>query len=291
MPHAQRKNLKKSEDVRRFPNGTMHVVSIEEYVIGYARFEPGWRWSVDVAPVVGTSTCTNRHVGVTLGGVMHVETDDGATMEIGPMEAFEIPPGHDAWVVGAEPWVAVEFTSSHVYGKPPGLTGDRVLTTILFTDIVGSTATIERIGDPAWADMLVDHNHRMRAEIERFGGHELDTTGDGFLAMFDGAGRAVHCGARMARAAAELGIDIRVGAHSGEVEIVAGNAQGLVVHEAARVMALAGPGEVLVSSTTRDLLAGSGLEFESRGAHELKGLSGPREVFRLQQESVPASPI
>jgi class 3 adenylate cyclase len=149
------------------------------------------------------------------------------------------------------------------------------------TDIVDSTATLTRVGDATWHLTLLEHNDRMRAEIDRFGGREVRTTGDGFQVLFTGAARAVSCAAAMIDSLADLDLRIRAGLHTGDVEYTAGNLHGIAVHTAARVSALAGPGEVLVSSVTHDLLDGSGLVFEQRGMHELKGLAGPRPVFAL----------
>ena len=129
--------------------------------------------------------------------------------------------------------------------------------------------------------MLLDHNDALRGELDRFRGREIVTTGDGFLALFDSAARAARCAAAMTEAVRPLGIEIRAGLHTGEVNLTGGNARGVAVHAAARVAALAGAGEVLVSGTTRDLLDGSGLHFEDRGAHELKGLEGVRQVYAV----------
>ena len=156
-----------------------------------------------------------------------------------------------------------------------------VLATVLFTDIVDSTATLERMGDTAWHDVLTAHNRLLRDELNVFRGREVATTGDGFLAVFDSATRAVRCGSAMARSAETLGLAIRVGIHTGEVEFVGPDARGLAVHAAARVMSFAGPGDVFVSSTTKDLLEGSGLALEDAGRRELKGLAGERRLFRL----------
>jgi class 3 adenylate cyclase len=198
-------------------------------------------------------------------------------------EAYEIPPGHDAWVVGDEAWTSVEFASAKNFGVPPQAIGERILATILFTDIVASTAAAERLGDHAWTQLVHEHNVRIRAAIDRHRGREIDCAGDGMLAMFDGAARAVQAGALMDPAVADLGIRVRVGIHTGEVEVDGGRARGVAVHAAARIASLSGAGDVLVSGTTRDLLDGSGLAFESRGEHELKGLSGARPVFALQR--------
>ena len=259
----------------------MVVIDLDETAIGRMKFEPGWRWSQDVAPKVGTATCQVRHLGTALSGVLHVVLEEGAEMDIRGGDAYEIPPGHDAWVVGDVPWEAIEFASARVFGAVEEETGEHTLGTILMTDIVGSTATLERIGDTKWHALLLSHNERLRAQIDRFGGREIRTTGDGFQALFSSAVRGVRCAAGMIDAVADLGIQIRAGLHTGEVELAAGNLHGIAVHAAARVSALAGPSEVLVSAVTRDLLDGSGLVFEERGIHELKGLSGPRPVFAL----------
>jgi class 3 adenylate cyclase len=202
---------------------------------------------------------------------------------IGAGDGYEIPPGHDVLVIGDESFEAIEFTSAHTFGLAPEELGERFLATVLFSDIVGSTAMAERLGDHAWASVLQEHNVRIRAAIDRFRGRESATTGDGFLALFDGAAKALRAGALMDPAVADLGIRVRVGLHTSEIEIVGGQARGVGVHAAARVAALAGPGEVLVSGTTRDLLDGSGFDLEPRGEHELKGLSGTRPIFVLRR--------
>lgn len=280
MPRLQRKSFDQPETVRKFGHGRIESVSLDESEIGRLTFDPGWRWSNDVRPIVGTDSCLNRHVGVCLEGTMHVQLDDGTTMDIKPRDAYEIPPGHDAWVVGDDVFVTYEWTSARVFARPPD-DDDGLVVTLLFSDIVGSTATIERIGDKAWRDLLLAHNAAMREQIAHHRGREFDTSGDGFMAMFDGAVRAVRCGLGMIRAASRLGLQVRVGCHTGEVVLVSGYAHGVAVHTAARVVALAAADQVYVSSTTRDLLGGSGFNIEPAGSFELKGLSGPREVFRV----------
>ena len=177
--------------------------------------------------------------------------------------------------------MTLEWTSARAFGVPTEGPGERVLATVLFTDIVGSTTMLEQVGDAAWRDLLTAHNRLLRDDLNVFRGREITTTGDGFLALFDGATRAARCGLAMTRSARRAGLEIRVGLHTGEVEMVGADARGLAVHAAARVMSFAGPGEVLVSSTTRDLLEGSDLALEDAGAHELKGLAGERRLFRL----------
>jgi class 3 adenylate cyclase len=259
----------------------MDVVDLDETAVGQMTLQPGWRWSTDVAPKVGTATCQVRHLGSVLSGHLRVVMEDGSEMDIQGGDVYEIPPGHDGWVIGDTPWVAVEYASARVFGATDDEMGVRSLGTILMTDIVGSTATLERIGDAKWHSLLLTHNERLRAQIDRFGGREMRTTGDGFQVLFTGAARGVRCAAAMIEALSDLDIRIRAGLHTGDVELAAGSLHGIAVHAAARVSALAGPSEILVSAVTRDLLDGSGLTFEERGVHELKGLTGARPVFAL----------
>lgn len=279
MLKLQRKGFDLPESVRVFANGKVDVVELGEVAVSRFLFQPGWKWSRDVGSIVGTRSCQHRHLGYTIGGSLHVRMDDGFELVIGPGDAYEIPPGHEAWVEGDEPWDAVEFTSGHTYGVPPEELGERTLATILFSDIVDSTAMLERLGDRAWTELLQEHNVRVRAAIDQFRGKEMATLGDGFLAIFDGPARAVRAGAAMDRATSDLGLRVRLGVHTGELEIVGGQARGLAVHTAARVAALARAGEVLVSATTHGLLEGSGLGFDLHGEFELKGLSGPRRIY------------
>jgi class 3 adenylate cyclase len=281
MPKLERKSLNRPETVRRFAHGHIDTVTLGDSEIGRWEFEPGWRWSSDVKPIVGTESCLNRHVGVCVSGVLHVQLDDGSSMEVGPDDAYEIPPGHDGWVVGDQPFVTYEWTSSRVFARAPD-EDDAIVVTLLFTDIVGSTAMLERVGDRAWHDLLMAHNAAMREQIAHHRGREFDTSGDGFLALFEGAARAVRCGKGMIKAANELGIHIRVGCHTGEVIFVSGYAHGVAVHTTARVVALAGADQIYVSSTTRDLLNTNDFSLEPAGSFELKGLTGARDVFRVR---------
>jgi pimeloyl-ACP methyl ester carboxylesterase len=158
---------------------------------------------------------------------------------------------------------------------------DRVLKTVLFTDIVGSTERAARIGDNRWRELLDAHDEAVRKELGRFGGHELDTTGDGFLVSFDGPARAIRCAQAIASSANAIGLEIRAGLHSGECELRGEGLAGLAVHIGARVAALAGPSEVLTTSTVRDLVTGSGIEFEDRGTQLLKGVPGEWQVLSV----------
>jgi class 3 adenylate cyclase len=240
---------------------------------------------VDHRPEVGGEWCQARHLGVVLSGRVAVQLQDGRMLEFGPNDVFHIPPGHDGWTIGDEPCVQIEWAGLHTFaGRSAGLRG-RALVTLLFTDLVDSTATAKQLGDKAWRDVLTAHLEAIRAELDRFGGREVDTTGDGMFASFDGPARALHCAEAIRRSAARQGLRIRAGVHVGEVELVGGRLSGVAVHEAARIMGRAGADEILVSETTRVLALTSGLEFDDRGTHKLKGLAGEWRLHALAGSS------
>jgi class 3 adenylate cyclase len=279
MARPEAKSLRRPEQVLTFPNGRVETVSHHETTIGRFLMEPGWRWSRDVGPIAKTRSCQIHHQGLVLRGRLRVESDTGEVCEFGVDDVYDIPPGHDATVPGDETFEAIEFASARIYATPGD--GDRVLAAVLCTDIVESTAHLRRLGDAAWRELLTEHNQRTRGELNRFRGREIATTGDGFVAVFDGPARAVRCAQAIGSAVGNLGIALRAGIHTGEVELVGADVRGLAVHEAARVAATATAGEVLVSATTKLLLTGSGLPFESAGIHQLKGISDACELFRL----------
>jgi class 3 adenylate cyclase len=157
----------------------------------------------------------------------------------------------------------------------------RVLTTVLFTDIVGSTERAAEIGDRRWRELLAEHDRLVRRELDRYRGREVKTTGDGFLATFDGPARAIRAAQAISAAVGAVGIEVRAGLHAGEIEVLDRDVGGIAVHTAARVGAMAAPREVLVSSTVKDLVAGSGIEFSDRGVHTLKGVPGDWRVFSV----------
>jgi len=282
MARLQTKPFEAPDETRPVPGAQLRLVYLGEVAVGHAVWQPGWRWSTDLRPLAGTDWCENHHLGYAISGRLAVLMEDGEQLEIAGESVYEIPPRHDAWVVGDEPFETVEWSSARVVGVGPDSPGARVLATVLFTDIVDSTATLERVGDPAWRELLLAHNARMRDTINAFRGQEIATTGDGFLVVFDSATRAVRCGLAMTRSVESLGLRIRVGIHTGEVEFVGDEVRGVAVHAAARVLAIAGAGEVVVSATTRDLSEGSGVTFVDAGRHALKGLSGERQVFRAE---------
>jgi len=158
---------------------------------------------------------------------------------------------------------------------------DRVLATVMFTDIVASTAKAAELGDARWRELLERHHLLIRRQLARERGKEVDTAGDGFFAAFDGPARAIRCACAIAEAVNELGLEVRAGLHTGECELVDGKVAGIAVHTGARVAAKADPGEVLVSSTVKDLVAGSGLVFQDRGAHELSGIPGEWRLYSV----------
>jgi class 3 adenylate cyclase len=183
------------------------------------------------------------------------------------------------------PWIdaepVVDEIEEFLTGARPQPVADRTLATILFTDLVGSTETARQVGDAAWSRLVEQHHSAVRRELERSAGEEIDTAGDGFFAVFDGPARAIRCALGIQSAVHGLGLEMRAGLHTGEVERPAGEKpRGIAVNVAARVSSLARAGETLVTATTRDLVAGSGLAFEDRGEHELKGLGEGRHVYR-----------
>jgi class 3 adenylate cyclase len=282
MGTLQSKRFDEPDDLVTLPLLRSQVVVLGEVYMARSTHEPGWRWSEHVKPVVGTRSCLHHHKGVVVSGQMEVEMDTGARRRIGAGEALEVPPGHDAWVVGDEPLVTIEFTGVRGWAKPTEA-GERVVATLLVTDIVESTAVAARLGDAAWKEKLARHGDETRIQLDRFRGFEVTTTGDGFLALFDGAARAVRCAAAIRDVAVEDGLRIRAGVHSGEIERQADNVRGVAVHAVTRIAALAEPGEVLVSEPAANLLEGSDLALEDAGEHELKGLPGRRRVYRLAQ--------
>ncbi len=181
------------------------------------------------------------------------------------------------------PWVdadqVLDPLEEFLTGARPAKPGSRILATILFTDIVGSTDKARELGDAGWSQLLQRHHEAVRRQLASYGGREVDTAGDGFLARFDGPARAIRCGLAIRDAVRELGLEVRVGVHTGEVELLPEGPRGIAVHLAARLLSVAAPGDVLVSQTTRDLVEGSGLTLTDRGEHELKGIQGPRRAF------------
>jgi class 3 adenylate cyclase len=281
MARLQAKPFATPDEVRSTQHGKITILDLDDMVVGRLAFEPGWRWSEVVKPIAGTELCEYHHIGVTVSGTLRVQMRDGTELEIGPGDVFEIPPGHDAWVVGDEPWVSVDFEAMRMYGRAEPTGGRRTLFSVLMTDIVDSTAQAVARGPAAWRDIVRSHNELAEREIDRHDGQLVKTTGDGVIGLFDSAERAVRAAAGLGDVLKPLGLRIRAGVHSGEVEIAPGDVRGVAVHAAARIMALASPDDVWVSATVRELVDGTGLEFADRGLHVLKGLPGQRQLYAL----------
>ncbi len=193
-------------------------------------------------------------------------------VEIDGSDHFFSGDGSDAILAELE-----EFVTGSRGARSP----ERVLATVLFTDIVGSTERAAQLGDRAWTELLERHNDAVRGQVARFRGREVDTQGDGFLATFDGPGRAIAAAQAIGQALSPIGVEVRAGLHTGEIELLGDDVAGLAVHIGARVASLAGPGEVLVSRTVKDLVTGSGIEFESRGLHVLKGVPDEWQIYAV----------
>jgi class 3 adenylate cyclase len=283
VARLQRRRFSEPDEVRKTPSGQVEIVSLDDRVIGRMTYQPGWRWSSDVKPIAGTATCQFHHVGVTISGRLRVQMADGVELEVGPGDVFEFPPGHEAWVVGDEPWVSVDFEAMRNYARPATNGGRRMLATILMTDIVDSTARAVAAGPGRWRDLVGRHNELAERIVDRHDGHLIKTTGDGIIAMFDSAERAVQAARELREATGSLDLQLRAGVQTGEVEPGATDVRGVAVHAAARIMGVAGADEILVSATVRDLLDGTDLDFDDAGQHELKGLPGRRQLFRLRR--------
>ncbi len=230
----------------------------------------------DILPAIGVPTL-----------VLHKRDDKVVPIEEGRDLAEHVPgarfvelPGSDHW-----PWIgheeAVEEIQEFLTGMRDSPEPDRAVVTVMFVDIVDSTKRAAEIGDRRWADLLESFYAVVRRELERFRGREVDTAGDGFFATFDGPVRAIRCATALTEAVGRLGLQIRTGIHTGECERVADNVRGLGVVIGARVGALAGPREILVSRTVQDLVVGSGLIFENAGEHELKGVPDRWHLYRV----------
>jgi pimeloyl-ACP methyl ester carboxylesterase len=218
--------------------------------------------------------------------VLHRTGDRDVDIAEGRYIASKIPGAKFVELAGADHWISAGDTDviadeieEFLTGTRPAPDPDRVLATVLFTDIVGSTERTAELGDRRWRDLLGTHDAAVRRELERYQGREVDTAGDGFLATFEGPARAVRCAISLGDAVRELGLELRAGIHTGECELDGQKVRGIAVHTGARIASLAAPGEVLTSSTVKDLVAGSGLRFEDRGVHELKGVPGEWRLY------------
>jgi class 3 adenylate cyclase len=221
--------------------------------------------------------------------ILHRTGDLTLGVEQGRYMAEKVPgaqfvelPGDDHLPFVGDQDALIDEVEEFLTGVRPAHEPDRVLATVMFTDIVGSTERVRILGDRAWRDLLESHDAIVRKHLERYRGREVTTTGDGFLATFDGPARAIRCACEIAGDLRAIGIEIKAGVHTGECEVRGEDIRGIAIHIAARVAELANPGEVLASGTVRDLVAGSGIEFQDRGAHTLKGISDEWRLFAIR---------
>ncbi len=236
-------------------------------------------FDIDVRHVVSAINVPTLIIHTVDDEICHVENARFLARTISGARYVELPGGdHVPWF---DPDRVVAEIREFLTGRREASTVNRALATVLFTDLVGSTAQAVELGDRRWSELLEQHHAAVRRELGRFDGREVDTAGDGFFATFDGPARAIRCAQAILGAVRPLGLDVRAGLHTGEVELADGKVAGIAVNIGARVAAQASAGEVLVSGTVKDLVAGSGLEFDDRGVAALKGIPGEWRLFAV----------
>ncbi|ULL00766.1 adenylate/guanylate cyclase domain-containing protein [Bradyrhizobium sp. I71] len=238
---------------------------------------------IDISDIIPTIRVPTLVINRTEDRVVSVEGGRFLAKQIPGSRHLEFPGVDHLPFVGDNAGDIADAIEEFLTGSRPPVAVDRVLATVLFTDIVGSTEKAATLGDHRWRDLLEIHHTAIRRTLSRFRGHEIKTIGDGVLATFDGPARAVRCACAIAEEIRPLGIEVRAGLHTGECEVIGNDIGGIAVHIGARVAALAGASEVLVSSTVRDLVAGSGLRFGDRGNHSLKGIPGDWRIFAVER--------
>jgi len=234
--------------------------------------------AVDVRPLLSqirVPTLVMHRVGDKVNTIDHSRY---LTERIPGAQWVELP-GDDFMLWAGDTDAIADNVEEFLTGHRGGAAGTRIVATVMFTDVVSATERAVALGNRAWADLLELHNARVRAQLHLFGGHEIDTAGDGFLAWFGAPSLAIDCARGVLRSMGEIGLDLRIGIHAGECEIVGDKLRGIAVHVGARVAATANPGEILVSQTVQELLAGSPVKFEDRGSHELKGIPGMWRLY------------
>jgi class 3 adenylate cyclase len=268
---GQAKSFERPDEVFENPGVVQHAVTVGDLTVARSEAEPGWRWSEHMRPLVGGDLCQVRHVGTIISGRFAFEYPDGSRTELQAGDVYDMPPGHEGYVVGDEPVCTIEWGGVRAFNSFRA-TKSRRLLTLLLTDLVDSTPTAAKVGDSMWRDILSAHYEMVRNQLERYAGHEVKTTGDGMLVTFDGPAHALSCADEIQKRANRERLRMRAGVHVGEVEVVAADIRGVAVHEVARITSAAGPGEVLVSDLTRALAVTSGVTFEDRGMFALKGI-------------------
>jgi class 3 adenylate cyclase/pimeloyl-ACP methyl ester carboxylesterase len=238
---------------------------------------------IDISDIVSTIRVPTLVIHRTDDKIVNVEAGRFLAQHIHGARYIELPGVDHLPFVGDNAGDIDDAIEEFLTGSRPTVAVDRVLATVLFTDIVGSTEKAAALGDRRWRDLLDHHHTTIRRSLSRFRGHQIKTTGDGVLATFDGPARGVRCACAIADEIRPLGIEVRAGLHTGECEMIGDDVGGIAVHIGARVAAIARAGEVLVSSTVKDLVAGSGLRFDDRGGHSLKGVPGKWRIFAVER--------
>ena len=238
---------------------------------------------IDISDIVSTIRVPTLVIHRTEDMTINVEGGRYLAKHIPGARYIELPGKDHLPFVGDNATEIADAIEEFLTGSRPAVAVDRVLATVLFTDIVGSTEKAAALGDRRWRDLLDNHHATIRRNLARFRGREVKTTGDGILATFDGPARGVRCACAIAEEIRPLGIEVRAGLHTGECEMTDDDVGGIAVHIGARVAALAGAGEVLVSGTVKDLVAGSGLRFGDRGSQSLKGVPGEWRIFAVER--------
>lgn len=214
MAGVERRNLDDPEERIVLPGIIEELVDIGGLTVGRSVQQPGWRWSKDLRPLVGGTWCQAHHIGIVVSGRYAVDMEDGTTVEFDPSDVYNIPPGHDGYTLGDEPCVLIEWSGLRALaGSRAGVRG-RMLATLLFTDLVDSTGTAVRLGDAVWREALAGHYAAARSQLERFGGREVKTTGDGLLAIFEAPAAALRCAAGIRSNTGHAGLHIRAGVQS-----------------------------------------------------------------------------
>lgn len=278
MSRLRAKNLQQPDEIMNLEGVTQECVDIGDITACRVTYAPGFRWTTHIKPIAGGEWCEIRHVGLMLSGRIGIVMQDGSTFELGPDDVFDIPPGHDGFVIGHEPCVMFEWHGTRAFASPVVST-NRVLATLLLTQISNSASVAQQLGDGAWRARLSDHFESLRNVIEITRGVEVRTTSDGLLAKFESPGAAITCAEAICRLTAGDVLQIRAAVHVGEVDVVGQDIRGVALYEVESLITAAAANEIVVSETARALLAASGLTFDDRGEHELPGLNEARRVF------------
>jgi class 3 adenylate cyclase len=278
-PVGIKRSFDEPDETVEFGGVLEQLISLGGLTVSRSVQPVGWDWHTHFQPLVGGTWCQAHHVGAVIAGHQAVRLMDGTELEFGPGDLYDIPPGHVGWTIGDEDSVAIEWSGMRQWVG--NARTNRVLASLLFSDIVDSTATATSLGDARWHDLLSVHYHQAQEAIDRFGGRRITTTGDGMLASFDAAAAAVECALALRQMSGSQEIDVRIGVHVGEVELAGDDIRGITVHEAARVMAAAGAGEIFATEQVRLLCQGSGLVFEDAGEFELRGVPDPWRLYRV----------